>query len=373
MKTAIIGAGSIGLAAAMVCQRAGHSVTIFDPHGFDQKSLADEIDPRVWALGGQSTALLEDLSAWSPDERVVPYQSMYVIDARSDAKVTFSEPSLGHLVEADWVRNRLLSHVAGSNIRCVPDRVMSVSERGILELQHDQPEADMVIFAEGRQAQTAIASGFEVVDGGHRQRAVVGTLRCEQPHHGEAFQIFTEYGPLALLPLPDHDNEHRVSLVWSLDLEAASELQECAIDALALRISRISEWARGALGFVNEPIWIPLSQQSLKCDSLGCLLAIGDTAHGILPLAGLGANLGFGDVIALKQTLEKHPSARGSRIARTVARERRFEQRTVAMVMGLFSNVFRSDQPLLQLGRSIALRTADRHATIRSLIQELAG
>ena len=94
MKTAIIGAGSIGLAAAMVCQRAGHSVTIFDPRGFDQKSLADEIDPRVWALGGQSTALLEDLSAWSPDERVVPYQSMYVIDARSDAKVTFSEPSL---------------------------------------------------------------------------------------------------------------------------------------------------------------------------------------------------------------------------------------------------------------------------------------
>jgi len=106
---------------------------------------------------------------------------------------------------------------------------------------------------------------------------------------------------------------------------------------------------------------------------LRCLLAIGDTSHGILPLAGLGANLGFGDVIALKQTLEKHPNAHGDRIARTVARERRFEQRTVAMVMGLFSNVFRSDQPLLQLGRSFALRAADRHATIRSLIQELAG
>ena len=92
-----------------------------------------------------------------------------------------------------------------------------------------------------------------------------------------------------------------------------------------------------------------------------------------MPLAGLGANLGFADVIALQQTLIRAPSARGDRIARTVARERRFEQRTVAMVMGLFSNVFRSDQPLLQLGRSFALRTADRHPTIRSLIQELAG
>ena len=43
------------------------------------------------------------------------------------------------------------------------------------------------------------------------------------------------------------------------------------------------------------------------------------------------------------------------------------------MVMGFFSDVFRSDQPLLQLGRSIALRTADRHPMIRSLIKELAG
>ncbi len=373
MRTAVIGGGSIGLAAALACQGAGHTVTVFDPNGFVPKALSGEADARVWALGQKSTSLLADLGAWTPDERVCAYQSMHVIDARSDAKVTFTESSLGYLVEADWIRNQLLTRVTDLGIHCVCDRVGSVSERGVLMLPNDQVEADLVIFAEGRQAQTAIASGFEVVDGGYRQRAVVGTLRCEEPHHGEAFQIFTEYGPLALLPLPNRDNEHRVSLVWSLDQETATELQEYAIEALALKISQTSEWMRGALEFVNDPIWIPLSQHSLKRDSLGCLLAIGDTAHGILPLAGLGANLGFGDVSSLQQTLERHPSAHGDRIARTVARERRFDQRTVAMVMGLFSNVFRSDQPLLQLGRSVALRTADRHATIRSLIQELAG
>ena len=154
--------------------------------------------------------------------------------------------------------------------------------------------------------------------------AVVGTLRSEQPHHGEAFQIFTECGPLALLPLPDRDGEHRVSLVWSLDLDTASELEEYSIETLSLTITQTSESVRGALSFVDKPIWIPLSQQSLKQDSLGCLLAIGDTAHGILPLAGLGANLGFTDVLALQQTLVRAPSARGDRIARTVSRERRF-------------------------------------------------
>ncbi|MEC9076646.1 MAG: FAD-dependent monooxygenase, partial [Pseudomonadota bacterium] len=356
MKTAVIGAGSIGLAAALVCQKAGHSVTLFDTQGFEQKCLSLEADPRVWALGSRSTQLLTELGAWAPDERLCAYQSMHVIDARSDARVTFTEAALGYLVEADWVRNQLLSRVAESGIDCVSERVESVSQRGVLMLPKNELDADLVIFAEGRQAHTALASGFEIVDGGYRQMAVVGTLRSEQPHHGEAFQIFTECGPLALLPLPDRgDGEHRVSLVWSLDLDTASELKEYSIEKLSLTITQTSESVRGALSFVDVPIWISLSQQSLKQDSLGCLLAIGDTAHGILPLAGLGANLGFADVLALQQTLVRAPSTRGDRIARTVSRERRFEQRTVAMVMGLFSNVFRSDQPLLQLGRSFAL------------------
>ena len=212
-----------------------------------------------------------------------------------------------------------------------------------------------------------------MVDGGYHQRALVGTLHCERPHDGEAFQIFTEYGPLALLPLPDRDGEHRVSLVWSLPTDVADALSQCGTDVLSARLGRVSEAARGALRFVSDPVWIPISQHELKQDALGCLLAIGDTAHGILPLAGLGANLGFADVIELQQALRSHPSAAGDRLARTVVRERCMDHRTVAIVMGLFSDVFRSDQPMIQLGRSVALRTADRHPMIRSLIQELAG
>ena len=43
------------------------------------------MDSRVWALGPLSQSLLEDLGAWNPDDRICAYQSMRVIDARSDA------------------------------------------------------------------------------------------------------------------------------------------------------------------------------------------------------------------------------------------------------------------------------------------------
>ena len=77
----------------------------------------------------------------------------------------------------------------------------------------------------------------------------------------------------------------------------------------------------------------------IEQDALGCLLAIGDTSHGILPLAGLGANLGFADVLALRATLESILRAGGDRIARSVARERCVDQRPSHWLWG-FSRMY---------------------------------
>ncbi len=362
------------MAAALVCEQAGHEVTVFDPFGFEDLKQGDEISSRVWVLGPSAKELVAKIGAWKPNERVCTYRSMRVLDSRSDAKVSFSDPQLGHVVEADWIRRCLLQQVAQTEINCLVQRVREVSKNGSLQCDDGQQmNAQLVIFAEGRQAQTACLSGFEKIDGGYQQCAMVGTLKCSKSHDLEAFQIFTDVGPLALLPLPQRLTESRVSVVWSLPVDLADQWKDWTPVQLAKHIAITSERARGALEFVDVPVWIPFSQHSLKQDALGCRLAIGDTAHGILPLAGLGANLGFGDVIALNNTLRNYPRFDAEQIARTVARERRFEQRVIAKMMGVFSDAFRSNEPVLQLARSLAFRTADRHPIIRRLVQEFVG
>ena len=362
------------MAAALVCDRAGHEVTVFDPSGFEDFEPSDEISSRVWALGPSATALLAEIGAWEPGERVSAYRSMRVIDAHSDAKVLFSDPRLGYVVEADWIRKCLLRCLSQTKVKCLTEQVIEVSRTGSIRGENGkQANAEFVIFAEGRQAQAACASGFEKIESDYRQRAIVGTLKCSLPHKFEAFQIFTDVGPLALLPLPECCGESRISVVWSLPAELANQWSEWTPEQLAMHISTTSEWARGELEFADAPVWIPLSQHALKKDALGCCLALGDTAHSILPLAGLGANLGFGDVTALDNTLRHCPNASAEQIARTVARSRRLEHRTVAMMMGLFSDVFRSNRPLAQLARSFAFRTANRHGKIRRLVQEFVS
>lgn len=373
MKVAVIGGGSIGLSAALAAAQMGMSVSVYDPQGFELEEPSGEMSPRVWALGPKATALLHSLGVWREDPRLCPYQKMRVIDATSDGQVRFEDPELGVIVEADWVKRRLLDGLHRLPIERITSPVIRATPEGAVVVSEDQvAQFDLVVLAEGRAGQTARASGFTQIDGGYRQTALVATLAAKAPHGNEAFQVFTPEGPLALLPLPDHGQVHRVSLVWSVSVDTAQRLQAETIDALTQRLIHASEGVRGQLEFVSEPIWIPLSQHTLRHDALGRCIAIGDTAHGILPLAGLGANLGFADVAALIEAMQRS-APNGAKIARTVERLRRFDQHAVAWSMGLFSDVFRSTDPMVRLGRSLALRTADRHGSLRRLVQELAG
>lgn len=373
MKVAVIGGGSIGLSAALAAAQMGMSVSVYDPQGFELEEPSGEMSPRVWALGPKATALLHSLGVWREDPRLCPYQKMRVIDATSDGQVRFEDPELGVIVEADWVKRRLLDGLHRLPIERITSPVIRATPEGAVVVSEDQvAQFDLVVLAEGRAGQTARASGFTQIDGGYRQTALVATLAAKAPHGNEAFQVFTPEGPLALLPLPDHGQAHRVSLVWSVSVDTAQRLQAETIDALTQRLIHASEGVRGQLEFVSEPIWIPLSQHTLRHGALGRCIAIGDTAHGILPLAGLGANLGFADVAALIEAMQRS-APNGAKIARTVERLRRFDQHAVAWSMGLFSDVFRSTDPMVRLGRSLALRTADRHGSLRRLVQELAG
>jgi ubiquinone biosynthesis UbiH/UbiF/VisC/COQ6 family hydroxylase len=374
MNVVIVGGGVVGLSAALVCAKAGHHVRIFDPNGLSVAEPTGEIEPQVWALGPSATALLSRLNGWRDDPRVCAYQSMRVIDQTSDAEVRFVDPSLGHLVEANWVRCRLMDALASTPVKVVTERVLEVSPQGLVRLQSgEQTSCDLALFAEGKEAITARASGYEQVDAGYHQQAVVGTLAAQSPHRGEAFQSFTTRGPLALLPVAATDAAHRVSLVWSMRPPAATACRAMPVSDLEGLITEASESVRGTVQFVDSPIWIDLSQHYLKQDARGCCLAIGDTAHGILPLAGLGANLGFADVAALEQVFNTSPHCGGTRVARTVARMRRLPVQTVMTAMGVFSDSFHTDAPWMRLARSFAFRTASRHRQIRQLIQELAG
>ena len=59
-----------------------------------------------------------------------------------------TDPTLGYMVEADWVRNQSLREVCGLDIQCIQRSVQAITPYGLITVDDDTTiEADLVIFA----------------------------------------------------------------------------------------------------------------------------------------------------------------------------------------------------------------------------------
>jgi 2-octaprenyl-6-methoxyphenol hydroxylase len=110
--------------------------------------------------------------------------------------------------------------------------------------------------------------------------------------------------PFAILPmLDDEAGQHRSAIVWSVPRKDAPVYGKLGPRAMAHEISKAMG---GLLGDIrmNAPVsGYPLSFQHANRITDTRLALIGDSAHGMHPIAGQGLNLGLRDVAALAQVV----------------------------------------------------------------------
>jgi 2-octaprenyl-6-methoxyphenol hydroxylase len=133
--------------------------------------------------------------------------------------------------------------------------------------------------------------------------AIVSTLRHARPHGNVAYEIFYPAGPFALLPMTDDEGGHRSAIVWSLAARDAPGM-------LSLSDSDFAAEAEAAMGgFLGDVSMLaprssyPLGFHHAAQITDHRLALVGDSAHGIHPIAGQGVNLGYRDAAALAQVL----------------------------------------------------------------------
>ncbi|KPQ21099.1 MAG: 2-octaprenyl-3-methyl-6-methoxy-1,4-benzoquinol hydroxylase, partial [Porphyrobacter sp. HL-46] len=155
-----------------------------------------------------------------------------------------------------------------------------------------------------RQSPTRDAAGITIAKWDYKHSAIIAGLTHEKPHDNVAWEIFYPAGPFALLPLNDDaDGTHRSSLVWTV-----SEADGAGVMKLGDRafLAEVEKRMGGVLGKVltvgHRSSW-PLGFHHTAKITAERLALIGDSAHGIHPIAGQGLNLGLRDVGALVEVL----------------------------------------------------------------------
>jgi 2-polyprenylphenol 6-hydroxylase len=363
---AVVGAGLVGLAAALACAEAGLDVVLL---GAALPPLpTDHLDSRIYAISPGSAAMLDRLGAWGslPDARVQSVHGMAVFGDRPGALLRFDAlesgvPALAHIVESGVLTAALAARVAAHDriemrVPCRPMSLEVTDREAVLRVESGEPVvARLVVGADGAQSWVRQVAGFDVRTRSYPQTAVVANFAAELPHGSIARQWFREDGVLALLPLPGG----HVSMVWSATPAVAEDLMDLPADELAIRVAAAAGGALGALTCVTAAGSFPLRAMAADRLVMPRLALVGDAAHNVHPLAGQGVNLGFRDVRELTAVL----AARGSQrdcgvlpLLRRYERARREDVRSMIAVTDGLQRLFSSRLPGAGWLRNAGLR-----------------
>ncbi len=383
LDVVVVGGGVVGTSAALVLARSGMDVALVEavePARWD----ADRPDLRVYAFAPDSAALLDSCGVWNEviRARAQPYRRMRVWDSGGlgiagsheltfDADA-FARRELGWIVEHGLLVDRLWNalHPVGVQVRC-PARVemLEQDDAGVRLHMDDgsRLDASIVIAADGAESAVRGLAGMTVDRHDYLQRGIVAYVATEHGHQHTAWQRFLPGGPLAVLPCPDMTGTPdgcRISIVWTLPNEEAARMLALDEAAFNAALTRAFDARLGAMTLLSERVAFPLRRQLVREFVQGRVLAIGDAAHVVHPLAGQGVNLGLRDVMALHESILAARTANAdwaspSRLARW-ARIRKSDNALAAHAFGAINRGFGSDALLPTLLRGPLLGLAGR-------------
>jgi ubiquinone biosynthesis UbiH/UbiF/VisC/COQ6 family hydroxylase len=373
---AVIGAGPVGAAAALGLSDLGYEVALVDAGEPRALPVAgDAHDLRVFAVSPASSRLLASVGAWDRirNARLSPYRHMRVWDAHGSvtfdaADVAASE--LGHIIENGVIQGALHERIPGtaidwrSGVRL--ERLNLEPDGATLGLSGGtRLRARLVVAADGAGSPTRELAGLSVREHPHGQTALVAHVHSERPHNETAYQRFMETGPLALLPLSDG----RLSIVWSTTEADAERLRGLDRDGFDRELTLASDGVLGQLSRDTDLVDFPLCSRHAPMYIGERLVLVGDAAHTVHPLAGLGMNLGLRDVRELLSVLERasefehDPGERA--VLRRYERARKPDNELMLRSLDGINRLFRSELPGVDLMRGWGMKLFDRSGPLK--------
>ena len=310
----IIGGGLVGLTQALTLASHGitsHVVDRADPEAM----LLAGFDGRTSAISSSSMKMFDAIGLGDTLEgKGCPIEQIWVSDSLKTGSLDFVPNSedgfLGQMFENRLLRRSLYEAAKASEaIHLHMPAVITGKTRNDAGVKVELADesvllADLLIVAEGRQSTTREDAGIKIAHWQYSHSAMVGAIFHEKPHNNVAYEIFYPSGPFAVLPMLDSpEGRHRSAIVWSVHESDAPGYLKLSKRGYSAELEKAMG---GILGGVE--LAAPLSSYKLGFHHAGSIIAerlvlIGDSAHGIHPIAGQGLNLGLRDVAALAEVL----------------------------------------------------------------------
>lgn len=310
----IVGGGMVGASLAVALAPLPLRVALVEAFTPDS-DVQPSYDDRCTAISHGSQVILDTVGVWQDIEPdASPISRIHVSEqgrpgiARIDAREQ-GVPALGYVVPNRSVGKALWGRLASQpNLQSfMPAKLVSMDAgEEVMELGLEQADGELlsvstrlVVAVDGARSVTREMAGIdsEVLD--YEQTAIICNVTPEEDHQGQAFERFTDSGPLAVLPL----GEKRCSVVWTVKRELADSIMNLDDENFLLRLQEHFGYRLGRLLMAGRRSSYPLFRVRARQQLARRLVVLGNAAHSLHPVAGQGFNLSLRDVAALAEVM----------------------------------------------------------------------
>ena len=352
----IVGGGPVGAALALALGGGGLKVGLLEA----KAPQAARGDPRPIALSHGSRLILERLGVWDELRPATPILRIHVSQKGGFGRVELGAdearlPALGYVVDYSALA-LALAHRMETEGRC------RVIRAAVSALESGEEEA-LAHFNAGTGPGQASARLLAVADGGalpaaqvqtreYRQSVVTTRVMCALPHRNVAYERFTPDGPLALLPAGDG-----LAVVWTTTPDHARLLCGLPEKEFLDRLHAAFGDRLGAFERAGACSSYPLALRFANRIAKSRVVALGNAAQTLHPVAGQGLNLGLRDAWELAGTLQGLGAAEigASAHLRAYSARRRLDRGGGIYFTDALVRLFSNDIAPLKLARGLGL------------------
>jgi len=368
----VVGGGIIGGTFACLLGQAGLNVVLLDASVRQVNSLK-KVDARVFAITRASEQILKKAGAWRRinENDIACFRKMQVWDENGLGEINFDsaalcQPTMGYIIShqviVDALQEKLLDM---DNVRCIwsvsPTFMKDETEAMLLETEDGlQFRSKLVVAADGSNSKLRTLANIHYHKHDYKQSALACVVTTEFAHAEVARQRFLNRGPLAFLPMVD---PQQCAIVWSSSPDHILKLKEMDKAAFHFELTEAFANELGEIKDSSERMVFPLSRAQAESYVQSRLALIGDSAHTVHPLAGLGANLGLLDAAALAEividTAKRGRDPGRLQVLRRYERWRKGENHSIMYLLDGFKHLFENQAQSVQWLRNFGLDMVD--------------
>ncbi len=365
----IIGAGIVGLTAAIALSQKGHHIAVLAEHELTPPNINQQsLDVRSIALSLSSKQILQHLNCWQALQAYCQPISDIQVSSQGHWGVTRLSniqqqcDALGYVIESHHLESALIEKVDLLNNITVfrssqYSQLVQAEDYCDIQLKHDNAHltitSKLCLICDGVHSKAREMAGFTTQKYDYHQMAIAAHVGGKNMQNNIAYERFTAQGPLAMLPLTDA----RYGLVWSNRKKRSEELMAMDDEQFLNELQQSFGYRLGRFEKIGKRVAFPLIKVVTEQLVKQRCVVLGNAAHNLHPVAGQSLNLALRDIAHLADFLSNLDHCNEQLVS--YQNLRLIDHQQVIQLGDTLVHLFSNNLPLLNHARSAALALLD--------------